>query len=58
MNKTDRAKLQTFQKTVERLREEADEHSNKAAAGYDEGWYNGEENAYSEVLTLLKQVIE
>ena len=26
-----------------------------AAAGYDEGWYNGEKNAYNNVLDIIKK---
>ena len=41
---------------IESLLEKADEHSVVAAAGYDEGWYNGEGYAYEKVLALLKNI--
>lgn len=40
---------------VEILLQEAYENSNKAAAGYDEGWFVGETNAYEKVLNIIKQ---
>lgn len=36
----------------------AENNSNNAAMGYDEGWYNGECNAYEIVLEKLEDVIK
>ena len=43
-------------KEIKKLLEEANEHAEDAACGYDEGWYNGEVNAYEIVLEILKGV--
>lgn len=43
-------------KKIESLLEKADAQSEVAAAGYDEGWYNGEAYAYEKVLDILKNV--
>lgn len=40
---------------INTLLREAECNSNNAAAGYDEGWYCGEANAYEIVLQLLKE---
>lgn len=37
------------------LLKDAEEHSKFAACGYDEGWYNGECNAYEIVLERLEE---
>lgn len=39
---------------ISSLASNADANSKKAAAGYDEGWYNGEANAYDTVLSILR----
>ena len=41
--------------TIEQLLAESEKHSNTAAPGYDEGWYNGEKNAYNNVLDIIKK---
>lgn len=43
--------------TIEQLLAESEKHSNTAAPGYDEGWYNGEKNAYNNVLDIIKKTI-
>lgn len=45
-------------KQIEGLRKESDDNSEHAAAGYDEGWYVGETNAYDKVLDILKEAIK
>ena len=40
---------------IQKLLKEAQFNSDNSAAGYDEGWYNGEVNAYEKVLNLLKE---
>jgi hypothetical protein len=37
---------------------ESERHSQRAAMGYDEGWYNGECNAYEIVLEILEEVMK
>ena len=39
------------------LKEEALRNADHAAAGYDEGWYVGEDDAYEKVLELLEPVL-
>ena len=41
--------------TINQLLEESEKYSDNAAAGYDEGWYNGEMNAYSNVLAIIEK---
>lgn len=41
---------------IKKLLEEADKNADNAACGYDEGWYNGEGNAYETVLEILKKI--
>lgn len=41
---------------IKKLLEEADKHAGNAACGYDEGWYNGEGNAYEKVLKVLEKI--
>jgi hypothetical protein len=43
---------------IERLLAESEANAVDAACGYDEGWYNGESEAYEKVLELLKKVID
>lgn len=43
---------------LKRLREEADKNCNNAAAGYDEGCYAGEEDAYRIAIKLLEKAME
>lgn len=38
---------------IKYLLKESERHSQCAAIGYDEGWYNGECNAYEIVLEIL-----
>lgn len=39
---------------LEKMYKESDENSKNSAMGYDEGFYNGECNAISEILELVK----
>lgn len=41
---------------IEKLLEEANKNADNSACGYDEGWYNGEGNAYEIVLEILKKI--
>ena len=41
---------------IEKLLEEANKNADNSACGYDEGWYNGESNAYEIVLEILKKI--
>lgn len=41
---------------IKRLLKEANENANNSACGYDEGWYNGEGNAYEVVLEILEKI--
>ena len=41
--------------TIEQLLKESEKYSDNAAAGYDEGWYNGELNDYSKVLDIIEK---
>lgn len=45
----------TFEQRVVKLRKKAIEEGKLAAAGYDEGWANGAEDAYANVLELLRE---
>ena len=40
------------------LLKEAENNSRNSTPGYDEGWYNGECNAYEIVLEKLESVIK
>lgn len=42
---------------IQELHDEANRRANSAACGYDEGWYNGEGNAYAIVLYLLRNEV-
>lgn len=41
---------------IKKLLKEANKNADNAACGYDEGWYNGEGNAYEVVLEILEKV--
>lgn len=43
---------------IENLRKEADRRADTAAAGYDAGYYCGEESAYAVVMEILKNIDE
>ena len=43
---------------IKYLLKESERHSQHVAMGYDEGWYNGECNAYETVLEILEEVIK
>ena len=43
---------------IEKLLKKSEQHSDNAACGYDEGWYNGESNAYENVLEILEKAIK
>lgn len=45
--------VKEFAEDIKGLLKEAEQNSKTAACGYDEGWYNGEENAYATVLKLF-----
>lgn len=40
---------------IRALLKESEKNEDSAAAGYDDGWYSGEVNAYSKVLVLLEK---
>ncbi len=42
---------------IKYLLKESEEHSRASACGYDEGWYNGECNAYEIVLEMLENIM-
>lgn len=41
---------------IKHLLKESELHAKNAACGYDEGWYNGECNAYEIVLEKLEYI--
>lgn len=41
---------------IKKLLEEANKNADNSACGYDNGWYNGESNAYEVVLEILKKI--
>lgn len=41
---------------IKYLLKEAEHNSKDSAMGYDEGWYNGECNAYEIVLEILEAI--
>ena len=43
-------------KEIEELLKEAEQNCEIAAAGFDEGFYSGECNAYSNVINLLDKI--
>lgn len=43
---------------IKYLLKESEWNSNHAAMGYDDGWYNGECNAYEIVLEKLESIIK
>ena len=51
-------KIKELLNSVKWLLKEAEVHSKNAALGYDEGWYNGECNAYEIVLEQLENIIK
>lgn len=40
---------------IKQLLKESEKYSDNAAPGYDEGWYNGELNAYEKVLDIIEK---
>lgn len=40
---------------IKKLLDESNKNAENSACGYDEGWYNGEGNAYEIVLEILKK---
>lgn len=42
---------------IKYLLKESERNSNNAAYGYDEGWYNGECNAYEIALEMLEDIM-
>lgn len=42
-------------KRIEELLKEAEQNCEGAAAGFDEGFYSGECNAYSNILNILNK---
>ena len=51
-------KIKELFNEIKWLLKEAEEHSNNSACGYDEGWYNGECNAYEIVYEKLESIIK
>lgn len=51
-------KIKELLNEIKWLLREAEEHSNNSAYGYDEGWYNGECNAYEIVYEKLESIIK
>lgn len=47
--------MDDWKNTIKQLLAESEKYSDNAAAGYDEGWYNGEINAYSKVLDIIEK---
>lgn len=45
-------------KRIEELMQESQQNSTNAACGYDEGYYNGEVDAYFTALNILKEAIQ
>ena len=43
---------------IRRLLAGANKNAREAAAGYDEGWYSGEAEAYENVLVILERIKE
>lgn len=43
---------------IKYLLREAEQNGNYSAMGYDEGWYNGECNAYEIVLEMLERFVK
>ena len=43
-------------KEIEELLKEAEQHCESAAAGFDEGFYSGECNAYSNMIDILNKI--
>lgn len=50
--------IKSIESEVSKLLEESEKNSNMAAAGYDEGWYVGEMNAYEKVFNLIEKLKE
>ena len=50
--------IKNFIKEIKDLLKEANENADNAAAGYDEGWYNGACDAYENVLEKAKEFLE
>lgn len=60
-NETSNKEMRNIEEAIEKIKyllKESEQHSNNAAMGYDEGWYNGECNAYEIVLEILEEVIK
>lgn len=45
-------------KEITDLLKESEQNCDGAAAGYDEGFYSGESNAYSNVLNILEKAMQ
>ena len=43
-------------KEIDKLLQEAEHHCESAAAGFDEGFYSGECNAYSNAINILDKI--
>lgn len=43
-------------KEIEELLKESEQYCESAAAGFDEGFYSGECNAYSNVIDILNKI--
>lgn len=51
-------KIKELFNEIKWLLKEAEEHSNNSACGYNEGWYNGERNAYEIVCEKLESIMK
>lgn len=47
--------MDDLKNTIKQLLAESGKYADNAAAGYDEGWYTGEINAYSKVLDIIEK---
>lgn len=53
----EKEKIKEVINDIKWLLKESEQHSRNVAFGYDEGWYNGECNAYEIVLEKLEGII-
>lgn len=47
--------MDDLKNAIKQLLKESEKYSDNAAPGYDEGWYNGEMNAYSNILSIIEK---
>ena len=48
--------IEKVTKEINKLLEESEQHCESAAAGFDEGFYSSECNAYSNVIDILNKI--